>query len=203
MLFALMKFVTWLLSPLMLGLAGVLAGGYWVWRDQTRRGLWTLAASLVWLWIWSSPWFLILFGGALERGFPPAKVESLPRADAIVVLGGGIAPPTACTRYAELSSGAATPLWREEIRAPTRRRKESGTRAKTRSTATRETRPESTGRAASDRATPSSRPPEHPPAPASAGSTATSRISSARTACPQSPMILTSTRLFRSPSNSP
>lgn len=106
MLFALMKFVTWLLSPLMLGLAGVLAGGYWVWRDQTRRGLWTLAASLVWLWIWSSPWFLILFGGALERGFPPAKVESLPRADAIVVLGGGIAPPTACTRYAELSSGA-------------------------------------------------------------------------------------------------
>lgn len=91
MLFALMKFVTWLLSPLMLGLAGVLAGGYWVWRDQTRRGLWTLAASLVWLWIWSSPWFLILFGGALERGFPPAKVESLPRADAIVVLGGGIA----------------------------------------------------------------------------------------------------------------
>jgi len=106
MLFALMKFVTWLASPLVLGLAGILAGGYWAWRDRMRRGLWALALSFVWLWVWASPGFLILFGGALERTCPPAKVDALPRADAIVVLGGGLASPTALTCYAELSSGA-------------------------------------------------------------------------------------------------
>lgn len=106
MLFALMKFMTWLSSPLVLGLAGILAGGYWVWRDQMRRGLWSLALSFVWLWVWASPGFLILFGGALESGYPPAPVTALPRADAIVVLGGGLASPTSLTRYAELSSGA-------------------------------------------------------------------------------------------------
>jgi uncharacterized SAM-binding protein YcdF (DUF218 family) len=106
MLFGLMKFLTWLASPLALGLAGVLAGGYWVWRDNLRRGLWALAVSVVWLWVWASPWFFILLGGALERGFPPARVETLPRADAIVVLGGGIGAPTARTVYPELFSSA-------------------------------------------------------------------------------------------------
>ena len=105
-MFGLMKFLTWLLSPLALGLAGVLAGGYWVWRDKLRRGLWALALSVVWLWVWSSPWFFILLGGALERGFPPAPVESLSRADAIVVLGGGIGAPTKLTRYPELFPAA-------------------------------------------------------------------------------------------------
>ncbi len=77
-----------------------------MWRDNLRRGLWALAVSAVWLWVWASPWFFILFGGALERGFPPAKVETLPRTDAIVVLGGGLSAPTRLTRYAELSAGA-------------------------------------------------------------------------------------------------
>jgi uncharacterized SAM-binding protein YcdF (DUF218 family) len=105
-LFDLMKFLTWLVSPLTLGLAGILVGGYWVWRDNLRRGLGALAVSAVWLWVWASPWFFILLGGALERGYPPAKAETLPRADAIVVLGGGIGAPTAQTQYAELFSGA-------------------------------------------------------------------------------------------------
>ena len=106
MLFGMMKFLTWMLSPFVLGLTGVLAGGYWVWRDNLRRGLWALALSVIWLWVWSSPWFFILLGGALERGFPPAPVESLPRADAIVVLGGGIGAPTKLTRYPELFPAA-------------------------------------------------------------------------------------------------
>jgi uncharacterized SAM-binding protein YcdF (DUF218 family) len=65
-----------------------------------------LALSVVWLWVWSSPWFLILFGGALERGYPPADVKTLPKADAIVVLGGGIGAPTPQTVYPELYGGA-------------------------------------------------------------------------------------------------
>ena len=106
MLFGLMNFLTWLMTPLMLGCMGVLLGGYWVWRDNLRRGLWALALAVAWLWVWSSPWFLILFGGAMERGYPPTDVKALPKADAIVVLGGGMGPPTPQTRYAELFFGA-------------------------------------------------------------------------------------------------
>jgi len=106
MLFAAMKFVTWMLSPLGLGLAGVAAGAVLLGRGRARCGWALLALAWLWLWVWSSPWFLVLLGGALERRYPPAPVEALPRADAIVVLGGGLSSPTKGTRYAELSSGA-------------------------------------------------------------------------------------------------
>ena len=106
MLFATMKFVTWVLSPLGLGLAGVAAGGVSIGRGHARCGWTALALAWLWLWVWSSPWFFVLLGGALERQYPPAPVEALPQADAIVVLGGGLASPTKGTRYAELSAGA-------------------------------------------------------------------------------------------------
>jgi uncharacterized SAM-binding protein YcdF (DUF218 family) len=106
MLFAAMKFVTWVLSPLGLGLVGTAAGGVAVSSGRARCGWTLLAFSWLWLWVWSSPWFFVLLGGALERQYPPAPVEALPQADAIVVLGGGIASPTKLTRDAELSSGA-------------------------------------------------------------------------------------------------
>ncbi|HRR32966.1 MAG TPA: YdcF family protein [Kiritimatiellia bacterium] len=106
MLLSFMKGITWCLSPLALALFGVLLGGYWVWRDRLRRGLWALALSVLWLWVWASPWFFVLIGGVLERAYPPAKPESLPRADAIVVLGGGIRSPTRLTRDADLDTAA-------------------------------------------------------------------------------------------------
>ncbi|MDD4017720.1 MAG: YdcF family protein [Kiritimatiellae bacterium] len=107
MLFGLMKFVTWLLSPLALGLAGMAAGGVLAVRRDTRRmALAAYAVAFVWLWVWSSPWFFIFFGGALERQYPPAPVDVLPQADAIIVLGGGINSPTPKTVYAELYAGA-------------------------------------------------------------------------------------------------
>ncbi len=106
MLFGLMKFVTWLLSPMVIGLAGMLAGACWGWRGQKRRGLTVLVLSVAWLWVWSSPWFFLIFGGALERQYPSVSVNTLPVADVIVVLGGGIGSPTKNTVYAELFPGA-------------------------------------------------------------------------------------------------
>jgi len=54
----------------------------------------------------SSPWFFLIFGGALERQYPPVPVKSLPAADVIVVLGGGIGSSGVRTVYAELYSAA-------------------------------------------------------------------------------------------------
>lgn len=106
MLMALMKFATWLLSPLSLGLFGMLAGMVWVTRGKVRRGWAVFALAGLWLWSWSSPWLFMLAGGALERLYPSAPVSALPAADAIVVLGGGIGSPTPKTVYPELYPAA-------------------------------------------------------------------------------------------------
>jgi len=107
MLFGLMKFVTWSLSPLAVGLASIVASAIMLlWRDKRRPAAAFGVFAVVWLWAWSSPWLFIVLGGALERQYPPARVAALPQADAIIVLGGGIGAPTAKTVYGELYSGA-------------------------------------------------------------------------------------------------
>ena len=85
----LMKFATWLMSPFAIGLFLILAGLVFL-RRERRRSAWTaFSLSFAWLWVWSSPWFYILIGTPLENLYPPQDVHSLPKADAIVVLGGG------------------------------------------------------------------------------------------------------------------
>lgn len=107
MLFGLMKFVTWVLSPLALGLFGVAAGAFWGSRSRGARAGWALfALAWLWLWVWASPWFFFVIGGALESQYPSVPVTTLPQADAIVVLGGGIASPTPKTVYPELYPAA-------------------------------------------------------------------------------------------------
>ena len=85
----LMKFATWLLSPLAIGLFLILAGFILLWRDRRRIACTAFLLSFVWLWIWSSPWFYILIGTPLENLYPPRDVHALPKADVIIVLGGG------------------------------------------------------------------------------------------------------------------
>jgi len=106
MLFALMKLITWVLSPLALGLLLGGAGGYLGWRGHRRTGFGLVGLACVWLWVWSSPWFYFILGGNLERQYPSTAVDSLQQADAIVVLGGGLGSPTPLTFYPELYPGA-------------------------------------------------------------------------------------------------
>lgn len=106
MLFTLMKIVTWLLSPLGVALLGVAAGAALVRREKTRVGWAVILCAWLWLWVWSSPWCFALVGGALERQYPSVNVATLPRADAIVVLGGGMGSATKLTVYPELYPGA-------------------------------------------------------------------------------------------------
>ena len=76
-----------------------------------RRGAAELLVfAIVWLWGWSTP----LAGNALINSlmdrYPPRRAETLPTADAIVLLGGGIQPISDDRLYPELT-GSADRIW--------------------------------------------------------------------------------------------
>lgn len=60
--------------------------------------------SFVWFWLCSTAWFCNLLRTPLEDGAGTMRVEDLPTADAIVVLGGGMKAQTNRFIYAEMSS---------------------------------------------------------------------------------------------------
>lgn len=97
--------ISFLTSPLSVAFVLLVAGASVAckWR---RIGLSVVGVGLVWLYCMSSGWMGLLLGLGLEREFPPARVESLPQADAIVVLGGGVGGHTNAVCYTELYTEA-------------------------------------------------------------------------------------------------
>lgn len=75
-------------GPLLLGLIGLLLA----WR-RWRGGLAMIGLALTSLWLLATPAVSDFLQTGLEDRFPPLALEQVPRADAIVVLGGGIRPP--------------------------------------------------------------------------------------------------------------
>jgi uncharacterized SAM-binding protein YcdF (DUF218 family) len=103
------KVVGFLLNPLMLGMLMVLAA-YILHCTQRKKlgGVFNLLAVL-WFWVWSTNAFYKTIGYRLEKEFPPVAVEKCPRADAIVVLGGGMGSNTN-VMFADMGS-AADRVW--------------------------------------------------------------------------------------------
>lgn len=98
------KILTLLVMPLgmavgagLLSLAALALG-----RRRTAGGLLTFA--FVWLWCWSTPLATKALIAPLADPYPVQRVETLPAADAIVVLGGGIQPIRGDMIYPDLSS---------------------------------------------------------------------------------------------------
>lgn len=91
--------------------------GLWLaWRDW-RGGKAIVFASLAALWLLATPAVSDLLRGRLESMHPPIPIEELPYADVIVVLGGGIDPPTSRNPHPNLGAAAdrywhAFRLWR-------------------------------------------------------------------------------------------
>lgn len=91
--------------------------GLWLaWRDW-RFGKSIVAVALAALWLLATPAVSDLLRGRLEAMHPPIAVERVPAADAIVVLGGGIDPPTSRNPSPNLGAAAdrywhAYRLWR-------------------------------------------------------------------------------------------
>ena len=99
------KLVTCLLSPLgsslcLLGLALFLA-----WRRRSRLGVACGALAIVWLWAWSMPVLSLWLRGTLEDQFAQPPLSRVPQAQAMVVLGGGVSPPSG--KATDINLGAA------------------------------------------------------------------------------------------------
>ena len=109
-MYLLNKIVGGCLNPLMIGLVLIIAGGLCLWRGWRRAGFGLLAGSVAWLWLWSTPLMYRWIGGALEREWPVVRAEDAPKADAIVLLGGGMSSNTNVSPYAEMWN-AADRVW--------------------------------------------------------------------------------------------
>lgn len=107
--YAVSKIAIALLSPL--GTALVLALlGLLLQRWARRTGTVVVFLALAWLWFWATPAVSEAFQDQVESRYPPVAVESLPRADAIVLLGGGMAPPSRGRLYPDLGP-ASDRIW--------------------------------------------------------------------------------------------
>ena len=99
------KLVTCLLSPLgsslcLLGLALFLA-----WRRRSRLAMACGALAMVWLWAWSIPVLSLWLRGTLEDQIAQPPLSRVPQTQAMVVLGGGVSPPSG--KATDINLGAA------------------------------------------------------------------------------------------------
>ena len=100
------KIVGGCLNPLVIGMMLIAVGGILLWCKRRKTGFGFLGASFVWFWLWSTPMMYRWMGGALESEWPVVKAEDAPKADAIVLLGGGMGANTNVYPYAEMWNGA-------------------------------------------------------------------------------------------------
>lgn len=79
------------IQAILLALLGI---ALWRWRGA-RAGGTALVVAIFWLWFWSAPAVAAWLQRGLENGYQQKPAAAYPTADAIVVLGGGILPPSA------------------------------------------------------------------------------------------------------------
>jgi uncharacterized SAM-binding protein YcdF (DUF218 family) len=79
------------LMPLGLACVGFLAAVVILYKSNSKKkGIGLLLISLIWLWLWSMPLWSDFIRNRLESQYKYQPVVSYPKADAIVVLGGGV-----------------------------------------------------------------------------------------------------------------
>jgi len=99
-----------MISPLGASLTLGLLAMVFAARRWRRWSIASGALALIWLWLWSLPVCSSLLCGRLEGEFPPRPVQDLPKAQAIVVLGGAISGANAFRPLPDLS-GSADRVW--------------------------------------------------------------------------------------------
>jgi len=104
------KFVIWLLSPLGAALCLAALALLLAWRRRLRGSMALALLALVWLWLWSMPVLSLWLRSTVEDQFAQAPMATLPQAQALVVLGGGLAPPSGKSTEIDLLA-AADRVW--------------------------------------------------------------------------------------------
>ena len=115
------KIVGFVVSPIGVAIFGGVLALICARLGRGRFAKWSGALTLAWLWLWMTPIMTFVVGVPLEREFlvdgrvPP--VESFPKADAIVLLGGSMGIETNLSSYAEMWTSAdrvwqAARLWK-------------------------------------------------------------------------------------------
>ena len=103
------KIVGCLANPVGIGLAIAVAGLVLAIRKKTGAR-WCFLGAALWLWIWATPFMSWVVGASLEREFledgKMPRIESLPQAEAILLLGGGMGGDTNICAYAEMWTSA-------------------------------------------------------------------------------------------------
>lgn len=103
------KIVGCLASPVGIGLA-IAAIGLMLAVLKKACARWCFLGAAVWLWIWATPFMSWVVGASLEREFlvdgKVSRIETLPQAEAILLLGGGMGGDTNICAYAEMWSSA-------------------------------------------------------------------------------------------------
>ena len=121
MMYYLNKIVGFVISPIGIAILGGLAALACAKLRRRCAAKWLGGLTVAWLWLWMTPIMTFVVGVPLEREFlvngrvPP--VESFPKADAIVLLGGSMGSETNLSPYAEMWTSAdrvwqAARLWK-------------------------------------------------------------------------------------------
>src|SRR5690554_392802 len=105
-MFVVSKLAIALISPLGASLFGGLLALVLALWGRRRLAISLGMLALLWLWFWSLPAASNWLRGYLEDQYPPVVIQDVPRAEAIVVLGGGVSPGGYGDLYPNLESGS-------------------------------------------------------------------------------------------------
>lgn len=100
------KLIVQLAYPLALSIVLILSGLLMVWLRRPQAGTAVALVGVVWLAVWSLPPVSDGVRASLEQGFNNLPADSTPRADAIVLLGGGERGAPADWPYPDLGRDA-------------------------------------------------------------------------------------------------
>ena len=104
------KIIGFLVSPIGMAIFGGLLALLCAKRGHRRAAKWFGGLTVAWLWLWMTPIMTWVVGVPLEREFlvdgKVPTVETFPRTDAIVLLGGSMGIETNMSSYAEMATSA-------------------------------------------------------------------------------------------------
>ena len=104
------RYFSLLISPLGFSLALLAFALIQFALKRNKLGIIFVVSVFLWLWIWSTPLASYLLQYEMESTYPPLSIDAVPNADATVVLGGAVRPPSVGFPYANLAP-AADRVW--------------------------------------------------------------------------------------------